>query len=55
MREASMAYGLEISPRGDGKYAVINRATGQTVYVGSIDGARRAQAVGLAAIRRKED
>lgn len=33
-----------ISPQGGGKYAVVDSATGQTRYCGSLDGARQAQA-----------
>lgn len=43
---------LQISQRPNGQYAVIIVATGQTVYVGSLDGARNVQASGTAAIRR---
>ena len=33
-----------IEPRAFGKYAVIDRRTGQVRYVGSLDGARQEQA-----------
>lgn len=35
---------FQISPQGGGKYAVIDTRTRQTRYVGSLDGARQAQA-----------
>lgn len=34
----------QISPRPHGKYAVVDTRTGQVRYVGSLDGARQAQA-----------
>jgi len=35
---------FQISPQGNGQYAVIDVRTGQTRYSGSLDGARQAQA-----------
>lgn len=35
---------FQISIQGGGKYAVIDTRTGQTRYVGSLDGARQVQA-----------
>lgn len=35
---------FQLSPRGNGKYAVVDVRTGQTRYLGSLDGARQAQA-----------
>lgn len=39
-----MTYRFQISQQGGGKYAVIDTRTRQIRFVGSIDGARQAQA-----------
>ena len=39
-----MTYRFQISQQGGGKWAVIDMRTRQVRYVGSLDGARQAQA-----------
>lgn len=41
----------QISPRGDGLYSVIDIRTCQVMYVGSLAGARQAQAMLIAHAR----
>lgn len=36
---------FQLSPRPNGQYAVVDVRTGQVRYVGSLDGARQAQAL----------